>query len=196
MMSNENKTNLIIAVRGYKSVKRQRNAKYTDVTAVDSLSKKILLRIIEPIGDEYTDLNDVKSMTEFVKSEEYDSAIMLSKKFTSTAVGELVKQNIQYVSDDIMLPFNIKELYTAITDCVNSQCMKKCGKIAADKSECAGNVSDFCKMILLAGSAKSHFEQGTVGLLKNDLKMALALNKQFLQYNPVENLPSQIMQNI
>jgi hypothetical protein len=186
-VSTENKTNLILAIRGYKSVKKQKTNNLTDITVMDTLNKKILMRVLEPFGEEYVDFNDVKSMTESMKSDDYHSAILLSKKFTDTAVNEMEKQKIQYISDDNMMPFNIEELYSAIINCVSNQCLNKCGKDTSEKSECI-NAADLCRNRALAGNAKSHFEQGSVGLLKNDLKVALALNKQFLIYSPLESL--------
>lgn len=177
MMSSENKTNLVIAVRGYKTVKKQKNVHCTDVTALDNLNNKVLLRIIEPLGNEFIGINAVKNMAEFIKLECYDSAFLISKKFTDAAVSEMVKHKIQHVSDDYMPPFAIEELYLAIMDLVNSQCLKKCGKVRSAKSECVEKVSELCKLRSLAGSAKCHFEEGLVGLLKNDLKVALALNR-------------------
>ena len=174
-MSTENKTNQILALRGYKSVKKQKTNNLTDITVMDNLNKKILMRVLEPFGEEYADFNDVKNMTESMKSDDYHSAILLSKKFTDTAVNEMEKQKIQYISDDNMPPFNIEELYSAIVNCVSNQCLNKCGKDASAKSECI-NAADLCRNRALAGNAKSHFDQGSVGLLKNDLKVALALN--------------------
>jgi hypothetical protein len=173
----ENKTNLIIAVRGYKRVKKEKTANRTDVTALDNLNNKVLLRIIEPLGNECVDTYDVKNMTELIKRDAYDSAILISKKFTDPAVNEMVKQKIEHISDDYMLPFGIEDLYLAIVDCVNNQCMKKCGDLSLVKSDCAEKKSDFCRLRGVADSAKCHFEQGLIGLLKNDLKTALALNK-------------------
>jgi len=173
----ENKSNFIIAVRGYKSVKKQKTANCTNITALDNSNNKVLLRIIDPLSSEYIDINDVKNLAEFIKQEKFDSAILISKKFTDTAVNEMAKQKIQHVSDDYMPPFHIEELYLAIIDCVNNQCLKKCGKVATVKSECDEKKVDLCKIKHLAGNAKYHFEQGTVGLLKNDLKMALALDR-------------------
>jgi hypothetical protein len=177
MMSSENKTNLLIAVRGYKTVKKQRNAQCTDVTALDDLNNKVLLRIIEPLGNEFIGIDDIKNVIEFIENESYDSAILISKKFTDGAVNEMVKHKIQLVSDDYMPPFAIEELYLAIMDLVNSQCLKKCGKVSSTKSECVERVLEICKIRTLTGSAKRHFEEGLVGLLKNDLKVALALNR-------------------
>jgi len=173
----ENKTNFIIAVRGYKNVKKQKNANFTDVTALDNLNNKVLLRMMEPPGDEYIHIHEVKNMTDFIKRENYDSAILIGKKFTDTAVNEMAKQKIQHVSDDYMPPFHIKELYSAIVDCVNNQCMKKCGKATSVESNCTEKKFYLCRTNALAGSAKSHFEDGSIGLLKNDLKTALALNR-------------------
>lgn len=177
-MSMENKTNLIIAVRGYKNVRKERTANSIDVTALDEENKKVLMRIIEPLGNEYISINDIKHMTELVQRESYDKAVLISKKFTENAIDEMDKQKIQYVSDDYMLPFKIEELYLAIVNCANNQCQKKCGKILKVISECAEKkIADFCKTKVLANSAKCHFEQGSIGLLKNDLKLALALNR-------------------
>lgn len=173
----ENKTNLIMAVRGYKTVKKQKNIHCTDVTALDNLNNKVLLRIIEPLGSEFIGINDIKNMADFIKFERYDSAILISKKFTDAAVSEMVKHRIQHVSDDYMPPFAIEELYLGIMDLVNCQCLKKCGKVRPVKDECLEKVSELCKLRMLAGNAKCHFEDGLVGLLKNDLKVALALNR-------------------
>jgi hypothetical protein len=173
----ENKTNLIIAVRGYKSIKKEKTANCTDVTALDNLNNKVLLRIIDPVGNECVDTRDVRTMTQLIKHEAYHSAILISKKFTDPAVDEMAKQKIEHVSDDYMPPFAIEQLYSAIIDCVNNQCMKKCGDASIDRSSCAEKKSDFCRLKGLTDTAKGHFEQGLIGLLKNDLKIALALKK-------------------
>ena len=173
----ENKTNFIIAVRGYKNVTRQKNGNFTDVTALDNLNNKVLLRMIEPLTNEYISLNDVKNMAELVKQDDYDSAILISRKFTDSALEEMRKQEIQYVSEDYMPPFDIRELYSAIMNRANNQCQKKCGKVLTATSDCKERATDICKIKLLAMNAKNHFEDEMVGLLKNDLKVALALNR-------------------
>jgi len=177
-MGMENKTNFIIAVRGYKIVKKEAKANYTDVTVSDSLNNKVLLRIIEPLNNECIGSDAVKTMTEFMKTEDYNQVILVSNRFTDNAIQEMGKQNIQRVSDDYMPPFEITELYSAIVNCANNQCNKKCGKIQETISECEEKkIADICRIKTLGKSAKSHFELGLVGLLKNDLKTALALNK-------------------
>lgn len=173
----ENKTNFIMAVRGYKSIKRQKNGNLTDVTALDSSNNKVLLRIVEPLTTEYINLNDVKNMAEVIKRDSYTSAILISKQFTGSALEEMGKQKIQHISEDYMPPFDIQELYLAVVNCANSQCQKKCGKVVSVIPECSENVADLCKTKMLVVAAKRHFEEGTVGLLKNDLKMALALTR-------------------
>ena len=177
-MGMENKTNFIVAVRGYTVVKKETKANCTDVTATDTLNNKVLLRIIEPLNNECIGSDAVKNMTEFLKTEDYNQAILVSNRFTDNAVQEMTKQKIQRVSDDYMPPFEIEELYSAILNCANNQCNKKCGKTQETISECEEiKVADLCRIKTLGKSAKSHFEQGLIGLLKNDLKTALALNK-------------------
>ncbi len=173
----ENKTNFIIAVRGYKNVTRQKNGNFTDVTALDNLNNKVLLRMIKPLTSEYISLNDVKNMAELIKLHDYNSAILISRKFTDSALEEMRKQKIQHVSEDYMPPFDIQELYSAIMDRASNQCQKKCGKVLTAISDCKESVTDICKIKLLAINAKNHFEDNLIGLLKNDLKMALALNR-------------------
>lgn len=176
-MGMENKTNFIIAVNGYKVVKKDRNANFTDVAASDNLNKKVLLRVIEPLNNEYICINDVKQMTELIERDSYDSAFLISKKFTIDAVNEMIKHKIQHVSDDYMPPFNTEKLYLAIVDYANNQCHRKCGNDSSITSDCAEKkVANICRTRAVANIAKYHFEQGLVGLLKNDLKMALAIN--------------------
>ncbi len=165
-----------MAVRGYKSVKKQKNSNFTDVTALDNSNNKVLLRTMEPLTNGYICLNDVKNMAEAIKRDSYDSAILISKQFTDNALKEMSKQKIQHVSEDYMPPFDIQELYLAIVNCANSHCQKKCGKVSSLViTECTEKAAYLCKTKALAVAAKRHFEEGTVGLMKNDLRVALAL---------------------
>ncbi len=172
----ENKTNLIMAICGYKSVKKEKKANLTDITGLDSLNKKVLLRIIEPLNNEYINADEIKNAAKTIEEQGYDSAFLISKKFTGNAIEEMKKQKIQYVSDDYMPPFGIEELYLAIISYANNQCQKKCGKTPLKIVECDEKAAYVCKTRSLAQSANGHFENGEVGLLKNDLKIALALN--------------------
>ena len=173
-----NKANLIVAVNGYKILKRETKANFTDVSAMDNLNKRVLLRIIEPFGSECIVVNDVLKLVESIKLGGYDWAFLISKKFTDDAIAEMLKRKVQYASDDYMPPFDIEKLYLAIVDCANIQCQRKCGKVPLAVSDCMGKkATDGCKIRAVADSAKCHFEQGLVGLLKNDLMMVLALSK-------------------
>ena len=173
----ENKTNLIIAVRGYKSVKKQKNANFTDLTALDNSNNKVLLRIIEPLANEYIGIHEVKKMAETIKRENYNSAILISNQFTDNALEEMSKQEIQHVSEDYMPPFDIQDLYLAIVNSASNRCQDKCGKVGLVITECEEKVAEICKIKTLVLAAKHHFEDGTIGLLKNDLKVVLALTQ-------------------
>jgi hypothetical protein len=171
----ETKTNFIIAVRGYKIVNKQRNGAATDIAAVDNSNNKVLLRTIEPLTPEYIGVNVIKDIAELVKRESYDQAIVISKHFTDNALSELSKQKIEHVSDDYMPPFDIQELYLAIMNCANNYCQKKCGKTPSPIPECNEKTAETCKTRVLAITAREHLDNGTTGLLKNDLRVALSL---------------------
>ncbi len=174
-MSMISKTRLIMAIRGYKTLTNQQNVNHTDISALDSFNKKILLRVIDSSNNRYADLSDVLKLTEKVKLDAYDSAFLISNNFTESAINEMEKQNIQCISNSYMPPFAIEDLYRAILRCASNQCNKTCGKTPEDISECAAiKDADLCKTRFLVTNAKAHFKAGTVGLLKNDLKIALA----------------------
>ncbi len=177
-MSVANKSKFIIAVRRYKIVSSARNAIFTDISVTDPSDKKILLRTIDPSSRRYVDLSDIASLTDKIKAEAYDSAILISNNFTQSATTEMIKQNIQCVSESYMPPFAIEDLYLAIISCASYQCNKKCGKIPQEIPECNEiKDADMCKIRGMAADAKAHFEAGALGLLKNDLKVALSLSK-------------------
>jgi hypothetical protein len=173
----ENKINFIIAIRGYKIVKKDKNSNLTDVTVLDDSNNKVLLRIIEPSSSEYITTNDVNNMAELIKRDKYHSAILISKHFTDNALKVMSKNKIQHVSQDYMPPFDTQELYLAILDRANSLCQKKCGKVPSTISECNEKLAYLCKTRWLAADAKRNFEEEKVGLLKNQLKIALALTR-------------------
>ena len=171
----EIKTNFIMAVRGYKCVKKEKTAKFTDVTAIDNSNNKVLLRAIEPLTCEYIGVSDVKDLAELIKRDSYDSAILIGKHFTDNALEEMGNHKIQHISEDYMPPFDIQELYLAIVNCANSLCEKKCGKVLLVIPDCDERTAHMCKTKALVVAAKQHFEDGMVGLLKNDLRVALTL---------------------
>jgi hypothetical protein len=174
-MSIINKTRLLIAVRGYKTIRNQQNVNHTDISATDSLNNKILLRIMDPLNGRYADLNDVNSLIEQIKLDAYDSAVLISNNFTESAINELGKQNIQHISESYMPAFDLEDLYLAIVSCAGKQCNKTCGKVPENIAECTQiKDADMCKTRILVTNAKAHFETEMLGLLKNDLKIALA----------------------
>jgi hypothetical protein len=171
----ETKTNFILAVRGYKIIKKQRTGNCIDIVALDNSNNTVLLRTIEPLTPEYIGMNDIKTVTDLIKQESYGSAILISKHFTLNAIEAMGKQKIQYISEDYMPPFNIQELYSAVMNCANNACQKRCGKILTVIPDCDEKTAYVCKTKALAASAKQHLETGAVGLLKNDLRVAVSL---------------------
>ena len=178
-MSVENKTEFIIAIRNYKHQKIKKFADFTDVTASSPSNQKILLRSIEPQGKAgFVGVDEVKNMIKVMKHENYDSGILISKRFTTAAVQEMMQENIQQVSDEYMPPFDTEKLYLAITNCINDQCKANCGKIPLKESDCKGHLKgSFCKVRALSDNSSFHSEHGWIDLMKNDLKQLLSLSK-------------------
>jgi len=178
MLSIEDKTEFIIAIRNYRCTKTKKMANCTDFTVYDSLNKKVLMRCIEPQGNEYVGMGQVKSMLELMKSEDYSRGILISNRFTAAALGEMAAGKIQKVSDEYMPPFDTEKLYLTIFDFLSNLCKAKCGKIALKDFDCQEKQTKGpCKIKSIANNALFHFESGWIDLLKNDLKLALALNK-------------------
>ena len=168
-----------MAIRDYKCSKTEKHSDCTDVTARDELNAKILLRSIEPQGKNgFVGIDDVKKMMGAMKREDYNRGILISKRFTVAAIQEMAQENIQQVSDEYMPPFDTGKLYLAINNCVNNQCKAKCGEIPSKESDCKNKQkASLCKVRAVSDNASFHFEQGWVDLMKNDLKLILALNK-------------------
>jgi len=178
-MSVEDKTEFIMAIRNYKCTKTERYSDCTDVTASNASNEKILLRSIEPQGKAgFVGIDEVKNMIKVMRHENYNSGILISKRFTTAAVQEMRQENIQQVSDEYMPPFDTENLYLAIANCVNEQCKVKCGKIPLKKSDCNGHLKgSFCRVRALSDNSAFHFEHGWIILMKNDLKQLLSLSK-------------------
>jgi hypothetical protein len=159
-------------------MKTKKLANCTDFTVFDASNKKVLLRCIEPQGKAYVGIGEVKSMIELIKREDYSRGILISNGFTAAALEGMVAGNIQQVSDVYMPPFETEKLYLTIFNRISNQCKAKCGKMGLKESNCQEKREKGpCKIKSIANNALFHFEQGWVDLLKNDLKLALALNK-------------------
>ncbi len=180
-MNVEEKTEFIMAIRNYKYSKKERRPDFIDITAQDASNKKILLRSIEPEGKAgYVGVDIVKNMIKLMKSENYDSGILISKRFTTSATQEMSQEKIELVSDEYMPHFDTEKLYLTITNCVDNQCKANCGRVPEKKSDCKGALEGKpCKVRALSDNSSFHFEHGWVDLMRNDLKQLLSLNRTF-----------------
>lgn len=178
MLSIEDKSDFIIAIRDYKCMKTKKLANCTDFTVYDALNKKVLLRCIEPQDKSYVGIGEVKSMIELIKREDYNRGILISNRFTAAALEGMAAGNIQQISDVYMPPFETEKLYLTIFNRISNQCKAKCGKMSLKEPNCQEKQEKApCKIKSIANNALFHFEHGWVDLLQNDLKLALALNK-------------------
>ena len=89
------------------------------------------------------------------------------------AKEEMVRNNIQRISEKYMLPLKPESIYLQLNNYIDRLCKAKCGKIPEAESDCQSD----CKIRVISDNASFHFENGWLRLLKNDFKQLLALQK-------------------
>jgi len=172
-MSIQDEAELVMALRDYNCKKRGEFGEGIDITALDEEAKeKILLRVLTSKSKSgFYGVGAVRSMLEFMRRGRYDKGVLIAKRFTNAAKEEMVKNNIQRISEKHMLPFKPDRLYLQINNFVDKLCKTKCGKVPEAESDCQSD----CKVRIISDNASFHFESGWLRLLKNDFKQLLAL---------------------
>jgi len=182
-MSEELKAELVIAVRGYECEKKKNWDEGIDFTASDAKpNEKILLRVItDPRSNSgVVGVDAVRKMVETIEREDYDSGVLVSERFSDAAKEEMMRRDIQIVSERITPRFKPEKLYIAIKERINDLCKIKCGRIPRKESDCKGKNPDShysCKVRLISDNALFHFERGWTDFLREDLKQLLTLQK-------------------
>ena len=163
-----------MAMRNYSCEGREKCDEGIDIIALDSASKeKVLLRIVETKSKSgFVGIDTVRKMLEAIKRKNYDKVFIFGKRFTDAAKQELVRNDIQRISEGYMPKFKPERLYLRINQYVNDLCKVKCGKIPEKEADCKGD----CRIRVISDNASFHFEQGWINLMKKDLKQLLFLN--------------------
>ncbi len=180
-MSIELKAELFIAIEDYESIGVEKRNNGLDITALDNESNdKVLLRVITKPQSKsgYVGVDTVDKMKATIKKEDYDKGILISDKFTKAAEKKLVEEEIQRISENLILDFPPKRLYFAAIDLVDALCKAKCGRIPQKESDCKGHLNDnySCKVRLLNDNTSFHFERGWANLLQKDVLRLLSMN--------------------
>lgn len=176
------KADVISAVRNYENRRIRRKEKKVDLTVSPSDSDdKILIRVITEAESKsrYVGVNTVRKMSEFLVKQNYDRGILIGKRFTEGAKGEMEREDIEAVSEGITPHFKVEQLYLAIEGCIENSCKSKCGHIPMKKSDCEGYADGnySCDVRLISDNASFHLELGWVGFLEKDLAKLLAIEK-------------------
>jgi hypothetical protein len=182
-LSIEDKAALLVAVRGYEFKERRKFDGGADLVLLDGDSgDKILLRLItEPKSKSGTvNIDAVNNMTEILESEDYDKGVLISRRFTKAARGEMGRKSIQMLSDRYMPSFEPKKLYFEIQDYIDKLCEFKCGRIPSKKSDCKGLSKGrySCEVRLINDNALFHFSRGWTKLLQKDFLQLLKLREK------------------
>jgi len=185
-LSLELKTELFMAIEDYESKGIKKRDSGFDITALDNESNdKVLLRVITKPKSKsgYVGVDTVDKMKAAIEKEDYDKGILISDKFTKAAEKKMVEEEIQRISENLILDFPPERLYFAARDLVDALCKAKCGRIPQKESDCKGHLNDHysCKVRLLNDDISFHFERGWASLLQKDILRLLSIN------NPASN---------
>ena len=180
-LSLESKTELLMAIEDYESIRVEKRSNGSDITALDNESNdKVLLRVIsEPESNSgYVGANTVEKMVAAIRSEDYDKGVLIGKRFTKAARRKLAEEGIHIISDDSVLDFAIERLYLVAKDLVDNLCKAKCGRVPQSESDCKGHLnSDYsCDIRLISDNASFHFEQGWTGALQRDILRLMSMS--------------------
>jgi hypothetical protein len=175
------KAKLISVVRDYQMGKTRRKEKRIDFTVSPPKSDdRILMRVItEPEAKSgYVGVDTVREMSQTLGKRHYDRGILISKRFTEAARGEMKRKDIEAVSEGTPR-FKPEKLYLVINEYVSELCKAKCGHVPKKESDCKGysdgNYS--CNIRLISDDAGFHFEHGWTSLLERDLAKLLTLEE-------------------
>ena len=173
-ISIKDEAELFMAMRNYSCEEREKWDEGVDIIASDAASKeKVLLRIVETKSKSgFVGIDAVRKMLENIELEDYAKVFLFGKRFTDAAKQELIRNDIQRISEGYMPKFKPERLYLRINQYVNELCKVKCGKIPEKESDCKGD----CRIRVISDNASFHFEQGWISLMKKDLKQLLSLS--------------------
>lgn len=170
-----------MAIEDYETIGVEKRKNGLDITALDNESNdKVLLRVITKPKSKsgYVGADIVDKMKTTIKKEDYDKGILISDKFTEAAEKKLAEEEIQRISENLILDFSPERLYFAARDLVDALCKVKCGRIPQKESECKGCINDHyaCEVRLLNDNILFHFERGWASLLQKDVLQLLSMN--------------------
>jgi hypothetical protein len=177
------KAKLIAVMRDYDRKRTKRKEWSVDFTVSPSENdKKILIRAItEPRSKSgYIGVDSVRKMIDFLETKDYDKGILIGKKFTSGAIREMKKANIELFSENYSPNFKLEQVYCTVCNYVEKLCKAKCGKIPVKDSDCKGFVNGnySCAIRLVSDNADFHHEKEWLTFLERDLVKLLAIERE------------------
>ncbi|MCK5342444.1 MAG: restriction endonuclease [Candidatus Heimdallarchaeota archaeon] len=173
---------VILAVRGYKTLDIQKKKNLMDYTVSSQKSDdKILIRvIIETLSKTgYVGVDSVKEMNDLLEKRNYDKGILVGKRFTEAAKNEMKLDKIEMISDARKPYFKPITLFSVINEYIQKLCKAKCGQIPLKDSDCKGHPDGHysCDVRLTSDNADFHFQRGWTMFLEKDLMTLLAIEK-------------------
>jgi hypothetical protein len=177
------KAKLVAVIRDYDRKRTRRKERSIDFTVSPSENdKKILIRVITKPKSKsgYIGVDRVREMTEFLETKDYDKGILIGKRFTSVAMSEMKKANIELISENYSPNFKLEKVYSTVCNYVEKLCKVKCGKVPVKDSDCKGFVDGnySCDIRLVSDNADFHYDKKWETFLERDLIKLLAIERE------------------
>jgi hypothetical protein len=111
-----------------------------DYVIDDKNGKKLIRAMVQDNNQTApTYVNTIRMIIKEIEEEEYDEAVILTKKITTPAY-EIVKQheNLEVITPRTRHSFSLIEVLSAIQKKTTKLCEKKCGKAPETQDDCQG----------------------------------------------------------
>ncbi|MFP3950591.1 MAG: hypothetical protein ACLFVP_00380 [Candidatus Bathyarchaeia archaeon] len=170
------------ALHGYKLEERDKKDGKIDYITEERGKKKLLRVLVDEKLREYkADLETVRDTLEEVEEREIDEAMILAKRFTSSA-RRLAKDedSLAYASSSSKPVYSPVEILFAIQKQLQEYCKAKCGKVPTSEDECPGyrDGSFTCLGRRISDDADFHAERQWLQLLVDDFAKLVELTRK------------------
>jgi len=180
------------ALHGYELEDVDLKQRKIDYIAEEQGKKKLLRVLVDEKLREYkADLDTVRDTLEEVEEGDIDEAMILAKRFTSSA-RRLAKEekSLTYGSGNSKPVYSPVDILFAIQKQLQAYCKAKCGKIPTSEAECPGykDGSFTCMGRRISDDADFHAERQWLQLLVDDFAKLLELTRDIEENKPPEKI--------
>ncbi len=170
---------LIMEFRGYDESSTNNGEGTIDIVASKPESDaEVLVRVVTGAGPSVVGVDKAQEMRDAIQTQEVESGIILSDRFTAGAKRVLKEHAIEFFTtkQPIIESIDANGLYVKINAAVKARCVASCGKSPSSAVECQGVAMEPnaflkypCRIRQLSDNADVHYEHRWYQMLRDDL---------------------------